>query len=134
MAFDYNRLMQRGRPTKSTRTDFGSRIHQLRVNAGLSQKEVADFLGIGQPSYADWERRNVALSAEQFVKLADFFGVPVEELFKTGETAPKRTGPAGRAKQLLQDLSSLSRPRQKEILDVVEMLTASAKDKERKAS
>lgn len=134
MAFDYNRLMQRGRPTKSTRTDFGSRIHQLRVEAGLSQKEVADFLGIGQPSYADWERRNVALSAEQFVKLADFFGVPVEELFKTGETAPKRTGPAGRAKQLLQDLSTLSRPRQKEILDVVEMLTASAKDKERKAS
>ena len=44
MAFDYNRLMQRGRPTKSTRTDFGSRIHQLRVNAGLSQQEVADFL------------------------------------------------------------------------------------------
>ena len=134
MDFDYNRLMQRGRPTKSPRTDFGSRIHQLRVEAGLSQREVADYLGIGQPSYADWERRNVALSAEQFVKLADFFGVSVEELFKTDDAAPKRTGPAGRAKQLLQDLSTLSRPRQKEILDVVEMLMASAKDKERKAS
>jgi transcriptional regulator with XRE-family HTH domain len=134
MDFAYNSLMQRGRPTKSPRTDFGSRIHQLRVEAGLSQREVAEHLGIGQPSYADWERRNVALSAEQFVKLADFFGVSVEELFKTENTPAKRTGPAGRAKQLLQELSALSRPRQKEILDVVEMLLASAKDKERKAS
>lgn len=134
MDFAYNRLMQRGRPTKSPRTDFGSRIHQLRVEAGLSQREVADYLGIGQPSYADWERRNVALSAEQFVKLADFFGVSVEELFKTENTPAKRTGPAGRAKRLLQELSTLSRPRQKEILDVVEMLMASAKKKERKDS
>jgi len=134
MEHRYNCLMQRGRPTKSTRTDFGSRVHQLRISAGLSQREVAEYLGIGQPSYADWERRNVALSAEQFVKLADFFGVSIEELFKPAKAPATRTGPAGRAKQAFQEVTTLSRPRQKEILDVVEMLVASAKDKERKAS
>lgn len=132
MLSTYNRLMQRGRPAKSERSDFGARIRELRIASGLSQSEVAEYLGIGQPSYADWERRNVALSAEQFVKLADFFGVGVEELFKTEQTAPKRTGPAGRAKILLQTLSTLSRPRQKEILDVVEMLTLAAQEKEGK--
>ena len=134
MEINYNCLMQRGRPTKSIRSDFGARIRKLRIASGLSQQEVADLLGIGQPSYADWERRNISLPAEQFVKLADIFGVPVEELFKTNESEPTRTGPAGRAKKAFQEVSTLSRPRQKEILDVVEMLTASAKDKERKAS
>ena len=134
MGHAYNHLMQRGRPTKSTRSDFGARVRKLRITSGLSQQEAANHLGIGQPSYADWERRNVALSAEQFIKLADLFGVPIAELFKMNDAEPVRTGPAGRAKQAFQEVSTLSRPRQKEILDVVEMLVASAKDKERKAS
>lgn len=121
MGIAYNTVMPRGRPTKSPRSDFGSRVKELRLAAGLSQQEVADQLGIGQPSYADWERRNIAISADQLRRLADILGVNVEDLFKqTGDSAKR--GPTGRARDIFTNISALPRSRQKKILDLVEVM------------
>ena len=126
--------MPRGRPAKSNRTEFGSRVRQLRLQSGLSQQEVAEQLGIGQPSYADWERRNVALTAEQILRLADIFGVNVQELFKLPDAPVTRTGPAGRSKLVFTSLSELPRSRQKELLDIIEALVDASKERAKKAS
>ncbi len=57
--------MQTGRPSTTERTDFGTRIHALREQAGLSQQEVSEQLGIAQSSYAAWERQTPALRPDQ---------------------------------------------------------------------
>ena len=124
----------KGRPSKSPRTDFGQRVRSLRLKAGFSQQEVAAQLNIGQPSYADWERRNVAISADQVHRLADIFSVPIEDLFRKDVDPIKRTGPVGRAKRAFMEVSELPRSRQKEILDIVETLIRASKIRSEKAS
>ena len=54
-----------GRPAKSKRTEFGERLVTARQQAGLSQAQGAEKLGITQQSYGGWERRETALKPEQ---------------------------------------------------------------------
>jgi len=122
----YNLAMQTGRPAKSKRSEFGTRLHTLREAAGLSQAAVAQKLGIKQPSYAAWERRSVALSHAQLQRLAQIFGVKIEEFFHSEPSALKRGGPTGRAKRAFEVVSKLPRSQQQKILDVVDALIAKA--------
>ena len=116
----YHACMKTGRPEKTPRSDFGARLRGLREAAGFSQAEMAKQLGLTQAGYALWERRRVALRADQIVRLADALGVSVEELFHEGSAKRRAAGPEGRAKRLFEQVSKLSRPKQKKILDVVE--------------
>jgi len=116
--------MKMGRPAKSERSDFGARVCAVREAAGLSQREVAAHLSISQPSYALWERNDVALRPEQLVKLAGVLGVRVEELLNPPATGHRRGGPAGKARRVFDTLSQLPRSQQQKILEVVEALVA----------
>jgi transcriptional regulator with XRE-family HTH domain len=110
-----------GRPPKSNRSAFGQRLQFLREEAKLTQREVAAALGIAQPSYVKWERRDIGLTADQLKKLASILGVEVEDFF-SNRKQPKRTVPVGRARKTFETLSELPRHRQKQILDVVDAL------------
>ncbi len=117
----YNPGMQTGRPAKSQRTEFGARLHALREAAGLSQAQVAAKLGIAQPTYALWERRTTAISADQLHKLADVFGVGVDALFVDEKAAARRsTGPAGKLRQVFERASKLPRSQQAKLIEFVE--------------
>ena len=118
----YTGGMNTGRPAKRERTAFGERLHLLREAAGLSQQEVAGRLGITQPAYALWERRNASVRIEQLYQLADLFGVSVDELFYPVTNGKARGGPVGRAKRVFEAVSKLPRHRQKQILDVADAL------------
>lgn len=120
----YTGDMKTGRPAKSERSDFGARVHALREAAGLSQREVAEQLGISQPSYALWKRNNVALRPEQLLKLAGVLGVRADELLDRPSTSNRRGGPAGKAKRVFETVSQLPRSQQQKILEVVEALIA----------
>lgn len=122
----YGGDMNPGRPAKTERSAFGQRLQALRESAKLTQREVAAALEISQPSYAAWERHTVALSAEQIQKLAEVFGVEVADLFRDEAGNRKRTGPVGRARKTFETVSTLPRSRQKQILDVVDVLLAKA--------
>jgi transcriptional regulator with XRE-family HTH domain len=113
-----------GRPAKTERSTLGQRIAAMREAANLSQREVAAGLGIAQPSYAAWERRNVALTHEQLKKLAHILGVQVTDLFSESDQPATRNGPVGRARKTFEAVSALPRSRQKQLLDVVDILMA----------
>jgi transcriptional regulator with XRE-family HTH domain len=113
-----------GRPAKMERSALGQRIAELREAANLSQREVAASLGIAQPSYAAWERRNVALTHDQFKKLAGILGVQVADFFSESDQPATRNGPVGRARKTFEAISALPRSRQKQLLDVVDILMA----------
>lgn len=54
-------------------------IEQRKINK-LTQREVANVLGITQPSYIRYENGKAEPSLENIVKLADLFDVSVDYL------------------------------------------------------
>jgi len=120
----YDDGMRTGRPSKSARTDFGARVKALREATGLTQEQVAGQLGITQASYALWERRNVALTAEQLGKLAAALGVTADELVFGAPRKSTRGGPTGKARRVFEEVSQLPRSRQQRILNTVEDMLA----------
>jgi transcriptional regulator with XRE-family HTH domain len=112
--------MQTGRPSTKKRPPFGARIHALREQAGLSQQQLAERLGMTQRAYAYWERNPVALRPEQLQKLAEALGVSVEELLGESPSRKRGVGPAGKMRQLFDAASRLPRAQQQKIAAVLE--------------
>ncbi len=109
-----------GRPSKTTRTEFGERLVTARQELGLTQAQLADKLGITQQSYAGWERRDTALKPEHLVKLSAVLEVSVEYLLGQEEPRKRGAGPVGKARRVFESLSKLPRHQQQHILSVVE--------------
>ena len=120
----YTGDMKPGRPPRTSRSSFGARVCALREAAGLTQEQVAEQLGISQPSYALWERKEVALRPEQLTTLAHILGVRIEEVLDARSAIARRGGPVGRTKRVFERVSSLPRHQQQKILDVVDALVA----------
>jgi len=116
--------MKTGRPAKIERTGFGERVRAAREAAGLTQQQVADQLGITQPSYALWERHAVALKPEQIANLAKILGVRVEELVNPTSPQNRRGGPAGKLRRVFEQASDLPRAQQQHILKILEPFVA----------
>lgn len=109
-----------GRPTTRKRTAFGNRILEAREQRGLSQKQLADKLGVSQRVLSWWEREPVALKAEQLAALAEALEVSAD--YFLGREAPKKrvSGPAGKARLIFEQVSQLPRFHQQRILATVE--------------
>ena len=60
------------------------RIKELRVDSDISQKEIAEYLGVKQNTYSDYENGKINLPLEVFFKLADYYQVSLDYL--TGRT------------------------------------------------
>lgn len=69
--------------------EFSERLKKLRKDAGLTQVDVAEKLGISQPAYASWERGIKKPTQENLVKLSKILYVSVD--FLLGNTENKQT-------------------------------------------
>lgn len=118
--------MPGGRPTKRKRPSFGERMAQARLEAGLTQQQLAERLGVSQRVITHWERQPVALRPDQLTALADALTVSTDALL--GRTAPKRrgTGPIGKGKRLFAAISNLPRHQQEKIFSFLEPYVAHA--------
>lgn len=59
---------------------FPERLKQLRKEAGLTQKNIADNFNTSPQSYAQWEKGLRSPSKESLEKLAEFFNVSIDYL------------------------------------------------------
>ncbi len=64
---------------------FSVRLKELRKQAHLTQVELAKRLGIGQSSYADWERGNKKPTQKNLVKIAQVLNVSIDYLVGNSE-------------------------------------------------
>lgn len=57
------------------------KLKELRLNSGISQRKLADSIGVAQSSINYWEKgqRTPSVSAAQ--KLADYFNITLDELY-----------------------------------------------------
>ena len=64
-------------------------IRSLRIDRGLTQKQVAEVLGVSQNTYSQYEIGVLNYPVEALMKLADFYDVSVDYLLgRTGEKKP----------------------------------------------
>jgi transcriptional regulator with XRE-family HTH domain len=59
---------------------FGDKLRELREKKGVTQQDLADFLGVGRPTIAGYETKNKQPDYDKLVKIADYFNVPIDYL------------------------------------------------------
>lgn len=72
------------------------RLRELRKEAGLSQKQVAQYLACSQSAYSRYEREKSILYTKDAVKLADLYHVSLDYL--AGLTVRRDPYPRSRRK------------------------------------
>ncbi|MCA6067183.1 helix-turn-helix domain-containing protein [Chryseobacterium sp. RG1] len=63
----------------------GTNIKRLRNKTKFSHQEIADMLGIDRNTYANWENEATDIKSQFIPKLAEIFGVSIQDLFESGE-------------------------------------------------
>lgn len=58
----------------------GKIIKEMRIDAGLTQEELAQKLGTTQRNISKYERGDLDISTEMIVSLCDFFGISADYL------------------------------------------------------
>lgn len=103
---------------------LGARLAQLRKNSQITQVQLAQTLGVSQPTVNAYElgQRRVPVSALPL--LARTLGVSVEELIGEAPSATRKRGPAPKLQQHLERISALPKPRQRAVMDVIEAMLA----------
>lgn len=56
------------------------RLKEVRKSCGLTQKEVAERVGVNQNTYSYWENEKTHIDSSSLKKVADIFGVSVDYL------------------------------------------------------
>jgi transcriptional regulator with XRE-family HTH domain len=100
------------------------RLAALRKDAGLSQYELARYVGVPQANIAFWERSEKPPRSEVLPKMAEALGVSVEELLIVGDQKPVRRKalktngrPAGKVREVFDRVSKLPRRQQEHIVN-----------------
>ena len=78
--------------------EFHEKLLMLRRKKGVTQQEAADALGISRPTYGGYEsgKRHPQQNG-MYQRLADYFGVAIDELFPAKEADAPETPPAAAA-------------------------------------
>ena len=106
--------------------ELGARIAELRKELGLTQQQLADALETTQQQVASYESARLRVPASMLPRLARVLGVTLEMLIgEEPRTAAKR-GPTPKLQQQLERLSSLPKPKQRAIMEVLEAMIAQA--------
>ena len=65
------------------------RIKDLREDADITQKELADYLNIKQNTYSQYENGQRQISLDALIKLAQYFNTSVDYILElTNERKP----------------------------------------------
>ena len=60
--------------------NYYQRLKDVREDNDLSQKEVADHLGIAQSDYSKYELGKHMMGIDKYIKLARFYNVSIDYL------------------------------------------------------
>lgn len=60
-------------------------IKELREDNDISQKRIADYLGVAQNTYSQYETGKIEWTAPILIKLSKFYGVSIDYLLDLTE-------------------------------------------------
>ena len=64
-----------------------NRVKELRTAAGMTQKALADQLGVTVPTVSKWELGQRTPELERVFRMTLIIGVPIEEIVQRTESA-----------------------------------------------
>ena len=64
-----------------------NRVRELRTAAGMTQKQLADKVGVTIPTVSKWELNQRTLETERVIQISRIFGVPMEQVVSGSESA-----------------------------------------------
>jgi len=76
---------------KTNLLNIGMKIKQLRENANLTQKQIADFLSIDQSLVSKFEKGERSINSDILNQLATLFCCPISTLISNETIVPKYT-------------------------------------------
>ncbi|EER2598434.1 helix-turn-helix domain-containing protein [Escherichia coli] len=110
-------------------TELGRRITALRKDAGMTQTQVAQALNVSQQAVQAWEagRRRIQISILPAV--ARLLAVSLEDLLgEEPEKIARKRGPAPKWQQLIEEIDSLPKAKQKMISEMLSALIVQARN------
>ena len=106
--------------------ELGARITELRKELGLTQQQLAEALETTQQQVASYESARLRVPASMLPRLARVLGVTLETLIGEEPRQAAKRGPTPKLQQQLERLSSLPKPKQRAIMEVLEAMIAQA--------
>ena len=74
--------------------NFGENIYRLRTERNMSQGNLADALDVSRQSVSKWENNSAVPELEKLIRMAQLFGVTLDELVSgPGTQAPSAPPP-----------------------------------------
>ena len=101
--------------------ELGTRLAALRKEAGLTQAQLGQSVGLSQQMIADYEsgtRQHIPLC--RLISLAEALGVELNRLVAEGVESQRKRGPAPRVQQLVERIQRLPKSRQKFVEEMLE--------------
>ncbi len=101
--------------------ELGTRLAALRKEAGLTQTQLGQSVGLSQQMIADYEsgtRQHIPLC--RLISLAEALGVDLNQVVTENVESQRKRGPAPRVQQLVERIHRLPKPRQKFVEEMLE--------------
>lgn len=98
------------------------KLKALRIEKGLNQQNVADFLGISQPAYANYERQAREADYETLKKLSTFFDVSIDYLLGKEEKSSGNSNDL--SNKIIETFNRLDDDKQQIALEYLEFLAS----------
>lgn len=103
------------------------RLYELRLEKGLSQRQIAKMLNISQSTYNNWENSRTEPSIAQLIQIAQLFGVSVDFLIGNtddmGNIVYSNGFLTSTETELIRLFKGLPEPARKNILDFMKNIT-----------
>jgi len=106
--------------------ELGSRIAQLRKDAGLSQQTVADQLGIAQQTLAHYEVGRLRVPASLLPRFAQLFNVRGDDLLGLNIAGAGKRGPTPKLQQQIERIGQLPKAKQRFVMEMLETVLTQA--------
>jgi transcriptional regulator with XRE-family HTH domain len=117
----YNEAAMLGRPTTKEAPFFGQRLSSFRKDKGLSQRQLAEKVGMTREMIDYYERRAVNPSLDFIQKAAEALEVSVAELLGSEPKAVRRrSGPVPFLQRKLERIMDLPRKEQEFIVQLID--------------
>lgn len=113
------------RPSKGTSV-FGDRLARFRKEQGLSQKALADRVGVSQQMVAYYETNATSPAVDVAQRCAEALGVPLSMLVDKTKPVRVRPGPRSHIEERIEKLRKLPRKQQELVLRMLDAALESA--------
>jgi len=82
---------------------LGEKLQRLRADAGMSQEDLAERLGVSRQAISKWELDKTVPDVKYIVELSDLFRVSTDYLLKDGILSPEPAASTGAADSRRQE-------------------------------